>query len=464
MAAINFAGLATGIDSTSLIQSILERQRAVRVKPLSDQVAKITDRNNALNDLSDLLDKLKTTVSKFRAVNGGSIVKSTTSSNETVASVDTSNAASNSSFTLDVTQIAKNGTQSYNSSFASATTAIAPGLVDTGNNMLTITIGTGAEQETTAIEVTNTTTLNDIVSQFNDSSSKGVATVVNTGTAGSPSYKLVVSSLESGTEDGQLSVSAGNDITNAGIFTTSTLSQATDAQFSISGIDGVITRSSNKVSDVVTGLTLNLEKIGSTTITTGADTEATKAIFEDFVKAFNEVASFVKENNLITRIEDGEDVTNEFGPLADTSLDNQMMSLLRQALPSSSYSAGGVVKSMADLGITTNQDGTLKFDEDTFSEALSAEPNSVAEISSTLGEKLGAVDGLIANYTRFNGIIDVSVNSGQSSISKLNDKISLIEKALAKQEQSLVSQFAKLESLVGKLQSQQSSLSSILGA
>lgn len=459
---ISFSGIASGIDSTSLIQALLDRSRATRIAPLESRIESLGDENDAFGTLSALLNKLKDHVQNFRTLNGGILSKFAVSSDETVASASASNGAPIGSTTVNVLQIAKNGTFSFDDNFSSLGSPVAPGLVDTGNNSITIDVGTGSDQESVNLNVTSATTLDDLVSQFNNSSSKAVASIVNKGTSSSPQYAFVVNSLKEGSAQGEIAVSVGSDITSAGIFNSSTLSQAQDAQFTISGINGTVTRASNTISDVFDGLTFTFSKPGSTTFTVASDVDATTETLQGFVDIYNEIVDFVKENDLVTRTENGDQVENIFGPLSSSSLDEQILSTLRNAISSSGNSSGTSAKIFADLGITTNQDGTLEFDSDVFAKALSSDPDSVAKIAANLGETLGAVDGSIAQYTRFNGLIDGLTNSNSSTISDLNKRVADLEKILSREEQNLTNQFARLESLVGNLQSQQSALSSIL--
>ena len=116
------------------------------------------------------------------------------------------------------------------------------------------------------------------------------------------------------------------------------------------------------------------------------------------------------------------------------------------------------------MGITSERDGTLAFDEEKFESAIQNDPNSVKAILENLGENLAATNGVIDQFTRFNGLIDNSITESKDQITSMQNKISDTEKQLSKQEESLTNRFAKLEALISKMQSQQSHLSSILGS
>lgn len=182
---------------------------------------------------------------------------------------------------------------------------------------------------------------------------------------------------------------------------------------------------------------------------------------EAFVDAYNDVVRYISEKDAITQEQNGPEIVNIFGPLAGSSVDENVLSSLRSSITSSGKS-GGTVNIFADLGITTERDGTLKFDRDKFSTALSSDPEGVRTITQNLGENLSAVDGTIAQYIRFNGIIGLAETSNSDRISTLNDRITNVESLLAKQKDNLTSQYARLEALIGKLNSQQSALSGIL--
>ena len=165
----------------------------------------------------------------------------------------------------------------------------------------------------------------------------------------------------------------------------------------------------------------------------------------------------------MTRNEDGKEATNVFGPLARTSLDENTLAALRKSLSSGTVSTG-TIHTLADLGITTERDGTLKFNTDTFATALASDPTNTRTITENLGETLSSVNGVISQYTQFNGLIDSEKNANSTQITALNSRVAAIEKLLSQQESSLTSRYASLESLIGKLNSQQNSLAGLTGA
>jgi len=461
MALINFSGIASGIDSGALIDAIIEQKRNASVKPLQTKVSAFQETNSAFGELKSLLTNLKSAADKFRSINGSGLVKQVASTDETVVSGTATGAASNGSYSVIVSQLAKNATFSFNDRPTSGSSKVSAGLV--GSETVTFTIGTGSEQETVQLTVDNTTSYDDLVSAFNASTTKASASLVNVGTSASPSYAFTVVTGNTGTAQGNLTASVGANLIAAGSLTASTVSQATNARFTVSGITGApyIERSSNAVSDLVPGVTFNFTKTGSATVTIGDDASASAASVQEFVDAYNEVVRYIGENDLVTRKEDGENVENVFGSLASTSLDENLVGALRGAF-SSAIQSGREVSTLADLGIKTERDGTLSFNSDTFTDALGNDAQGVTLVTQSLGESLAAVGGTIDQFTRFNGLIDTASNANSSQVTQLQSQIADIEARLTKEKGALSQRFSRLEGLIGSLNSQQSALSGIL--
>lgn len=459
---VNFSGLASGIDSSALIKAILDQQRKAQIDPLETRVQEYQDTNDALGELKDLLSTLSSKLASFRVVNGGALSKLASSSDETVASATAANGASSGSYTLSVSQLATNGSLSLDARYASSSTAALATINDlapAADRTATITVGSGADQESVDVVMTSTMTIQDFVNSFNESSEKAEASLVNVGTSSSPSYAIVINSYETGEEEGELAISGGAQV--SAWATDHTLSQATNAEFTLSGIDGTIERASNSIADVIGGVNLNLSATGTTTISVSTDSASTASRVRDFVDAYNEMVAFIEENDLVSQESDGGEIENIFGALAGTSIDENLVSSLRSALAGAGTS-GRTVNILADLGITTQRDGTLAFDEDTFDEAISNDAEGVRIVLEDLGETTASTDGTIAQFSRYNGLIDVTTNTNLSQITSLQDRITEVEKRLAQQEESLIARFAALERIIGGLTSQQNALASLL--
>ncbi len=468
MATMTFSGIASGIDTSSLIEATLAQKRQARIAPLQNKVTDLESTNSSLDELKTRLNALKDIAAKFRILNGGGISLNAFSSDESVLTASTGNNAISGTYNINVLQLAKNGSLSLNSSrgaYTSGNSTVYSGInmgASEDDRSIKITTGTGAE--TVSITVNDTTTLSDIVMQYNASSSLSRATIVNKGTESDPNYTIMFLSKKTGTEEGSISYEVGSALSGAGVFDSNTLSNAQNAVFSVDGVSGSIVRQSNTVSDIIPDLSFKLQNIGSASITVEPDEDKTVDALQEFVDAYNDLVEYINENDAISSETDSNGETSiVYGSLSKCSIDENILSTLRTAF-SGCRGNGGNVNILADLGITTNRDGTLEFKSDTLKEAMQKDTDSVAKIMQDLGETLASTNGTISQFTRYNGLLDITLNSNKTSISNMNDRIANYESRLASEEKSLVSRYARLESIMGQLQSQQSYITSILSS
>lgn len=460
MAALNFSGIASGIDSQAIIDSTVASARLARVTPSQKKVGELEETNSALTKLGEKLDTLRTTLQQFTSLSGGGVSKTGTSSKESVVGATATNAATNGSYDVTVNAMAKNHTYSFNQTYSSTTSPVqSVGFV--GPETVTFTVGTGTNQETVSVSVTNNTyTAAQFVSDFNAASSKAEASLVNTGTESSPAYKIVISSLYEGTDKGTITRTAlGANLTNLIAYSESA---ASNSSVTIGGI-GTVSRSTNSISDVVVGVTLNLVSAGTATVKIAEDTATTTAKLQDFVTSFNDIVRYLAENNQVTRDETGSEVQNIFAPLSGTRTDDTALQVLRTNLAEASASGGSIVRVFSDLGITTERDGSIKFDTTKLQSALSSEPSSVDEIIRDFADTVALTGGTVDKYTRYSGLLDISINNNKSLITDLNRRITDAEKQIQRMADALKERYARLEGLMSRLQQQQSSLSGALG-
>lgn len=460
---MSFSGLASGIDSAALIEAASEASRTTRVKPNEKRVTELQETNAATEELSNKLDLLRATLKGFTTLSGGGVSKTGVSSKESVVTAEASNAAINGGYSVTVNSLAKNHTFSFNATFATLSGAVQntlSGAEPAADRTISFTVGLGAEQESIGIEITDAAySASDFVAAFNNASSKAQASLVNIGTTISPAYKIVLTSVYEGTEKGTVTQTAiGAALTN---LVAHSEDAADDAEIVITGI-GTITRTTNSITDVIPGVTLNISSLGSAIVRIAEDVDTTVSRVQDFIDSYNEVVQFVNENNQVTRDETKKEVINIFAPLASTRNDDNALSALRSALSSATASGGSVARIFADLGITTDRNGTLKFDSTKLKTAIASEPTSVSDILSSFADITATTTGTIDIYTRFNGLLELSVNNNKETISDLITRIQESEKQIERQADSMRARYARLEGLMSRLQQQQSSLTSVL--
>jgi flagellar hook-associated protein 2 len=467
MPIINFSGIASGIDTNALIQATSDATRQARITPFEKQKTDLEDSNESLREFKTLFETFRDEADDFGTLSARGIQKGLVSNNEEVITGTANSAASSGSYSVNVTSLARNGIITFNDRFTARNTPLAPAINSSASEedrSVEFTVGSGSLEQTVAIPITSTTTVEEFVALFNQKSTTARANLVNVGSNSTPQYAVSISSLETGLEKGELSVSLGSEVSLQNRFTTNSLTQARDSVFSIVGVGNNISRSTNTITDVIPGLSLNLLSEGTTSVSVDISSEETTTKVKKFVEAYNSIITFFDDNNTVEREEDGEEVDNIFGSLAKNTVDENAVEALRGAIRETNLEDGSTVKIFADIGITTARDGTLEFDEDKFNEALGREPSSVENLLASFADNHTLTGKTISNYTRFGGLFDITIDSQEERGSSLADRISEAEDYIARQEQNLRARYARLESLIGGLQSQQNALTSALGS
>jgi flagellar hook-associated protein 2 len=466
MPAISFAGIASGLDTNALIDAQTRASRRTKVEPKTNKVNELEDANQGLSSIKTRLTDLQANLKKFNTLSGGGVAKQVLSSNEgTVAGTALNGTTSGTYSISSITSVAKNHVLSFNQTFSSTSSVINPSINDAASSAArSISVQVGSPTvETVDIPLTSTTTIDGFVSAFNTTSTLATASLVNVGSAATPSYKIFITSNKTGTAEGTLAVSNGAEVGTIG---GSTNDSASNAVFTVSGLSGTITRSSNSVSNVIPGLTFEIFTTSASPIslTVGDDSSRTVSAVKEIVDGYNSLVQFIRDNDTVSRSESNGELQNVFGPLARTRTDNSVIESLRSDLASVGITGNGTstINVLADLGITTSRDGTLEFNQATFISALATDSSATNRILQELGDITSTTGGTIDDFIKFNGILDISINANRSQTDSLNRQISNDESLIARQEEQMRLRFSRLEALMGRLQSQQSQVQSAL--
>lgn len=146
---------------------------------------------------------------------------------------------------------------------------------------------------------------------------------------------------------------------------------------SIVKIDGVQHQNSgNTLEKALPYVRIDLNKAAPGTLVTLASTEPTSSIkdlVKEFVTAYNTL-----RRALNSATEVGDD-THSAGALAGDSGVRDMMRKL-SGLTTTQLATTGAYRTLSDLGVGTNQDGTLKLDDARMAAAIAADPQGVAQM------------------------------------------------------------------------------------
>ncbi|WP_084448661.1 flagellar filament capping protein FliD [Desulfovibrio inopinatus] len=382
--AIHFTGLGNGTDFDSMINSLLAVE-GMRKTTLENWKASWNNKIEYFQALNVQMLRLKTSLEGMDTV-GEFLTKEANVTDSSVLTATADADADEGSHTIEVNQTAQTSVMVSQASFASEDTSVN----GTGGDLV-FAYSYGSDPTVYSLTVPNGSSLKDLKDIINaDSDNPGVkASVLYDGT----SYYLQIRSMDTGADEGEITIDGTTTVTDFddnSKFDETQVNQ--DAQFRVDGwpAAGWIERSTNTISDVIAGLTLNLrsDSGGSTeTITVGTDYEAVKENVRTFVDQVNQVRNLIK---LMTKFDEttqrGSLLTGNYGVQLISS---QLKTTVSDKAPGFDYD-DDTYCTLSQLGILTDAEegsvnaGLLVLDEEELDEALDADPYAVALLFSAV--------------------------------------------------------------------------------
>jgi flagellar hook-associated protein 2 len=239
----------------------------------------------------------------------------------------------------------------------------------------------------------------------------------------------------------------------------------TDASVNVNG--GVAqTFSKNSVNTLISGVTVDLNSVGTTTLNVGTDVDGMVSTIQTFVSQYNDVMNFINDklqeqpfDNPTTAAEriQGAFVTDPTFQDIKTSLE-QIANSVVSGQPSN-------LNQLAQIGITTTgtnfgQDATLEVDEDKLRSALSGNLADVKNLFNTSSTGImSQLDNKVKAMTApVYGTLASESGYYDSEISNLATQLTSMQDRLDQQQALYQTEFSAMETMVSQLQSQGSQL------
>jgi len=193
---------------------------------------------------------------------------------------------------------------------------------------------------------------------------------------------------------------------------------AKNADFTVNGIQ--VIKSSNTITDAIQGVTLTLSKENaSATLTVAHDTSAVSTAISGVIDAYNALSSQLKSRSVYGS------ATVQAGVLAGDGTVRIMQDQLRSILGTAA--SGGTLTSLAQVGITTQADGTLKLDSSKLNSAMASNFSDVTNLFSSATGFATRLEAWSKSALDPGGLIDARTKSLSTSIKGYNDRISQLE-------------------------------------
>jgi flagellar hook-associated protein 2 len=285
---INFSGAASGLDTQLIIDALLGLKQQ-RVDRLNKKLGGIGQQRNAINDLKSVLTTLK---DKAAAVESGIFGKrQTTVSDTDVLGATAGAGAQLGQYAVKVSQLARQGAATVGGTVTSASEVLGAGTLTIQNQ----------GGETFSVTLTDPgSTLADLRQAITDQHGDSLnANIIET-TPGA--FQLAITTRSAGSDENILGSSGFTGFSSSPAFSASGVSNtqtALDAKLVVDGIS--ITRTTNSISDVISGVTLNLkqESASATQVSVSASNDEVVKGLQEFADAYNAALSKINELSAI---------------------------------------------------------------------------------------------------------------------------------------------------------------------
>jgi len=445
---ISSLGVGSGILTQDVLDQLREVDEAAQVTPIKLNIINENDKKDALEvldanmtNLTDSINELKskTLYDERKADVTGSAVEVTADANTDIQD-----------FTLSVSQIATKEIEE-SGSFTAEDETIA-----NAAGTLSLSVGGGAAY---TINYDETTTLKDLKASINDMVGDEVeATIVQLDTG---DFRLFLSTVETGT----FGDSATDAVEELAITLTddsgqlkdtrltsdmSVVQTGKDAEFTFNGQS--VTRSSNNVSDLITGLDITLKEVGTSEVSITQDRDNIMSRLNSFVEKYN---SAMTELNSQTKSSTDSEVRGIFSG-------ESIIKGMKSSLEGMIGSVGGGVGTLYDYGFDVDKDGKMTLDESVMNAKLDENPTNVEAFFSggtfknadgTTTEIDGAFTEMsvtVESYTKYNATLDQFKDSITNQISTLEDREASAVERLDSKYEILKKQYAAYDAMINK--------------
>ncbi len=348
MATISSPGIGSGLDVNSIVTQLM----AIEKQPLNALQTKQTAIQSTISEYGKIQSAVSTLNDLAAKLAGTSVWKQTVSnSSSTAVSAATNNSAPG---TYSVTVQALASVQTI------ATGTPVPASTTPGAGTLHIELGTYGPGQTsftpkagaTAVDVAiaASDTLADVRDKIN-AAGAGVTALIMTDASGS---RLLIRSNDSGAANAfrTSGVASLAFDPSAGVTTMVQSQTAADAQATVNGL--AVTSSSNSLSNIVDGLTLNLANVTTDPVTVNVvtDTEALKKTISDFAAAYTAVVKLIATDTKY-------DAATKKGAILQG--DSAAVGIQRQlrTLAGSLSAASTTFGHLSDIGLELQADGSM---------------------------------------------------------------------------------------------------------
>lgn len=436
--------IGSGIDTKSMVTAMVNAEKAPKQSSIDRQKEDVEAKISGMGQLKASLAALKTAFEKLDDKNDFNFSALSNSKPTDVYADYTGATVTPGTYRVKVNQLATNEIQK-STEFTSNTADLNSGQAAS----IGIQIGTGATHTLSfnAGEVS----LTNLEKKIN---ALGIGVTANIVPMGNGKSTILL----------QGPYGKANDFTitdSSSIFGFSQLQSAKNAKLQVNGL--AVERGANEVSDLIPGLKLDLMKQTSEDVVLSVNRDITlaQASIKGLVDAFN---SFEKvASNLVTAENDEGDP----GVLKSDSAVRDIRQKIKSILSGTSSAPGTTYKTMSDIGISVQRDGTFKVDETKLSKALSTNFDDLTKMFSgnTNNQSMynnidprgiaGDIVKQIDTYLGYGGIVQAREASYKVTQTKLQDDQDDLDDKMSEVEVRYTKKFSTMNKIMDEMKAMQ---------
>lgn len=455
---ISSPGIGSGVDISSLVNQLIKAEGEPKLQRLASKEAGFQAEISAFGSLKSALSSFSSSLSGLNDISAFQL-RTATSSDQAIFSASADATAVANQYGVEVVQLAEAQKLISKTGYFASSTDIP------GAGTLKFTQGDDSFSINVAAEDTLVDVRDAINSAADNSGLKAAIINVDDGAGGTES-KLVFTATTTGL-DSAITVEVDEDAN--GIFNEATaetdttgLSRLINANLDevVAALDGqikvdgqLVSSSNNTFTGVIDGVTINALEVGvGESLTVDLDKNAVTAKINTFISSYNGLVSTF--NSLASF--DAE--TNAAGVLLGDSTLRTVQGSLRNTIYSVDPNVSTAFGSLAEIGITTDEDGNLKLDKSRLDELMASNFDDLGQLFTGETGLATKLETVIANYVKSDGLIDSRTDGLKLRIDDITDERERLEFRLTAVEARLLKQFSAMDALVNTLQSQSSFL------
>jgi flagellar hook-associated protein 2 len=468
MAGISLSGLASGLDTSSIISQLMALEQN-KVTAVQMRQVKVQAHKDDLSSIKTKLDAFKSAATALSDAATWKATQTSASSDTTKLDVALLSGAGIGGHTVKIDKLASSAQHGF-----TYTPSATAGTLD----LAYAPTAANPTPTTSTISIAANATAADIATAINAKEDSPAYAAVIKDSGGNE--RIVLSARKTG-EDSNFTLDPANMGAGSSLVEDGTYSRTgTTLNASYWLDDEATARSSqsNIVENAVPGVRLTLKGITSsplsvTTTAAAIDTAGVQKKVQALVDAYNSVVSATRTQ--LTEKSDPKATTTSglsAGTLFGDSGLNSMLSSLKGQMTQVVTGLG--LTSLADLGINVPKstggastqeakDGKMSFDTTKFTDALNADWTKVRDLFSGKGTTKGIsakISDYVGTQTGTNGVLTGRMTSDDSILKDFTNQITRLNDRMTSTEARLKAQFTAMETALNNSQTQQAWLTS----